>query len=52
MNVIFFVFNNICRSGHFIDPMLRAILESSLTPDDNDIHLSNLVDVDLLAIHG
>ncbi|PPQ70920.1 hypothetical protein CVT24_009982 [Panaeolus cyanescens] len=40
------------RSGHFIDPSLRAILESSLTPDDNDLHLSNLVDTPLLAIHG
>ncbi|KAF9532428.1 hypothetical protein CPB83DRAFT_891154 [Crepidotus variabilis] len=40
------------KSGHFIDPVLRSILESSLTPDDNDLHLSNLVDVKILAIHG
>ncbi|GLB35159.1 putative prolyl oligopeptidase family protein [Lyophyllum shimeji] len=40
------------RSGHYIDPALRAILESSLTPDDNDLHLSNLVDTPILAIHG
>jgi len=40
------------RSAHFIDPSLRAILESSLTPDDNDLHLSNLVDTPVLAIHG
>ncbi|KAJ3508201.1 hypothetical protein NLJ89_g5882 [Agrocybe chaxingu] len=39
-------------SGHFIDPSLRAILESSLTPDDNDLHMSNLVDTRVLAIHG
>ncbi|PFH45661.1 hypothetical protein AMATHDRAFT_200381 [Amanita thiersii Skay4041] len=40
------------RSAHFIDPMLRAILESGLTPDDNDVHLSNLVDTPIHAIHG
>ncbi|KAG5645052.1 hypothetical protein DXG03_007231 [Asterophora parasitica] len=40
------------RSGHYIDPALRALLESSLTPDDNDLHLSNLVDIPVLAIHG
>ncbi|KAF8964119.1 hypothetical protein BDZ97DRAFT_1758215 [Flammula alnicola] len=42
----------LARSAHFIDPALRAILESSLTPDDNDLHLSNLVDTPVLAIHG
>ncbi|KAG6832731.1 hypothetical protein H0H92_012303 [Tricholoma furcatifolium] len=40
------------RSAHYTDPALRAILDSSLTPDDNDLHLSNLVDVPILAIHG
>ena len=40
------------RSAHFIDPLLRAILESALTPDDNDLHLSNLVSTPVLAIHG
>ncbi|KAG5637712.1 hypothetical protein H0H81_003476 [Sphagnurus paluster] len=40
------------RSGHFIDPALRGLLETSLTPDDNDLHLSNLVDIPVLAIHG
>ncbi|KAJ7871501.1 hypothetical protein B0H14DRAFT_3570057 [Mycena olivaceomarginata] len=40
------------RSAHFIDPAVRAILESSLTPDDNDLFLSNLVDTPILAIHG
>ncbi|KAJ7462411.1 hypothetical protein FB451DRAFT_1180701 [Mycena latifolia] len=29
---------------HLIDPAARAILESSLTPNDNDLFLSNLVD--------
>ncbi|CAA7270176.1 unnamed protein product [Cyclocybe aegerita] len=43
---------SLARSGHFIDPSLRAILESSLTPDDNDLHLSNLVDTRVLAFHG
>ncbi|KAJ7582507.1 hypothetical protein C8J56DRAFT_954942 [Mycena floridula] len=40
------------RSAHFIDPILRGILESSLTPDDNDLFASNLVDTPILAIHG
>lgn len=46
------LFEQHCRSGHFVDPALRAILESSLTPDDNDLHVSNLVDTPVLAIHG
>ncbi|KAI0295492.1 hypothetical protein BC826DRAFT_1104235 [Russula brevipes] len=40
------------RSAHFIDPFLRAILESSFTSDDNDLFLSNLVDTPSLVIHG
>ncbi|KAH9004981.1 hypothetical protein EDB86DRAFT_3037142 [Lactarius hatsudake] len=40
------------RSAHFIDPFLRAILECSFTPDDNDLFLSNLVDTPALVIHG
>ncbi|KAI0075479.1 hypothetical protein K474DRAFT_1691814 [Panus rudis PR-1116 ss-1] len=40
------------RSAHFIDPAIRAILESSLTPDDNDLFMSNLVDTPIFAIHG
>lgn len=39
-------------SAHFIDPFLRAILESSFTPDDNDLFLSNLVDTPSLVLHG
>ena len=35
-----------------MDPSLRAILDSSLTPDDNDLFLTNLVDTPILAIHG
>ncbi|OCH95283.1 hypothetical protein OBBRIDRAFT_720837 [Obba rivulosa] len=40
------------RSAHYIDPALRAVLESSLTPDDNDLFLSNMADMPVLAIHG
>ncbi|KAI0306728.1 hypothetical protein B0F90DRAFT_1814573 [Multifurca ochricompacta] len=40
------------RSAHFIDPFLRAVLECSFTPDDNDLFLSNLVDTPALVIHG
>jgi hypothetical protein len=44
---------NYCfSSAHFIDPFLRAILESSFTPDDNDLFLSNLVDTPSLVLHG
>ncbi|KAK7693141.1 hypothetical protein QCA50_002707 [Cerrena zonata] len=40
------------RSAHYIDPVLRSILETSLTPDDNDLFLSNLAHTPILAIHG
>ena len=40
------------RSGHFADPSLRAVLESSLTPDDNDLFLGNLEGKHVLALHG
>ncbi|KAI8998905.1 hypothetical protein BD414DRAFT_476389 [Trametes punicea] len=40
------------RSAHYVDPAIRAILDSSLTADDNDLFLSNLVDTPVLAIHG
>lgn len=40
------------RSAHFIDPLLRAILETSLTPDDNDLFLTNIVNKPVLVVHG
>jgi predicted esterase len=40
------------HSAHFMDTTLRGILESALQPDDNDLYLSNLVSVQILAIHG
>ncbi|KIJ69668.1 hypothetical protein HYDPIDRAFT_24484 [Hydnomerulius pinastri MD-312] len=40
------------RFAHFADPSLRAVLESSLTPDDNDLFVGNLVGMPVLAIHG
>ncbi|KAF8431773.1 hypothetical protein L210DRAFT_984925 [Boletus edulis BED1] len=40
------------RFAHFIDPALRAILDSSLTPDDNDVFLGNLVGKPVLALNG
>ncbi|KAG1749124.1 uncharacterized protein EDB91DRAFT_1235611 [Suillus paluster] len=39
-------------STHFIDPALRAVLETSLLADDNDLFLSNLAHTPVLAIHG
>lgn len=38
--------------AHFVDPALRAVLDSSLTPDDNDLFLGNLVGKPVLALHG
>jgi len=40
------------RSARYMDPALGAILESSLTPDNNDLFVSNLVDMPVFAIHG
>ncbi|KAF9036995.1 hypothetical protein BDZ89DRAFT_1061691 [Hymenopellis radicata] len=40
------------RSARFTDPALLSVLESSLTPDNNDLFMSNLVDTPILAIHG
>ncbi|KAG8217230.1 hypothetical protein J3R82DRAFT_5317 [Butyriboletus roseoflavus] len=40
------------RFAHFADPALRAVLDSSLTPDDNDLFLGNLVGKPVLALHG
>lgn len=40
------------RSKRFIDPFLGAILDTALTPDDDDLFLSNLVDTPILALHG
>lgn len=40
------------RFAHFVDPALRAVLETSLLPDDNDLFLSNLAHTPVLAIHG
>ena len=35
-----------------MDPVLNSILESSLTPDDNDLFSSNLAGLSVLAVHG
>jgi hypothetical protein len=40
------------RSAHFVDPALRSILDSALTPDDDDLFASNLHGKPILAIHG
>lgn len=40
------------RFAHFVDPALGAVLDSSLTPDDNDLFLGNLVGKPVLALHG
>ncbi|KAJ8507170.1 hypothetical protein ONZ45_g10429 [Pleurotus djamor] len=40
------------RSGHYLDPALRAILQTALTADDNDLFMTNIAHVPVLAIHG
>jgi len=40
------------RLDRSVDPALRGILNASLSMDDNDLFLTNLVDVPTLAIHG
>lgn len=37
---------------HIADPALMGILQSSLSPYNNDLHLSNLVHIPCLALHG
>ncbi|KAI9568965.1 hypothetical protein HD554DRAFT_2254838 [Boletus coccyginus] len=40
------------RFAHFADPALHAVLDSSLTPDDNDLFLGNLGGKPVLALNG
>ncbi|KAH8108461.1 hypothetical protein DFH11DRAFT_1632998 [Phellopilus nigrolimitatus] len=41
------------RGERFADPALRRVLESALTPHNNDLFLGNVADsVPILAIHG
>jgi len=47
-----YILHQLDRSGHFIDPLLRAILETSLTPDDNDLFMTNITRKPILVIHG
>jgi len=39
-------------SHHYADPALIGILQSSLTPYNNDLYASNLVNIPVLAVHG
>lgn len=43
---------NMSHFAHFVDPSLRAVLDTSLTPDDNHLFLGNLVGKPVLALHG
>ena len=40
------------RFVHFVDLTLCCVLDCSLTPDDNDLFLGNLVDKPVLALNG
>lgn len=40
------------HGAHFVDPALRALLESSYVADDNALFMSNLADKPVLVIHG
>lgn len=40
------------RSNHFADPALLGVLQSSLTPYNNEIYVSNLASVPMIVVHG
>lgn len=40
------------RSNHFADPALLGVLQSSLTPYNNEIYVSNLASVPMVVVHG
>jgi hypothetical protein len=39
-------------SRHYADPSLISLLQSSLSPYANDLHLTNLTHIPVLAVHG
>lgn len=43
---------SLSRGSHFLDASRNAVLLSALTPDDNDLFMSNVVNTPILAIHG
>ncbi|TFL01448.1 hypothetical protein BDV98DRAFT_593331 [Pterulicium gracile] len=40
------------RSQRYTDPALQAVLETSLTADNNELFLTNLVNKQVMGIHG
>ncbi|KZV94079.1 hypothetical protein EXIGLDRAFT_737520 [Exidia glandulosa HHB12029] len=40
------------RGAHYVDPILGAVLKASMTGDDNDLLVGNLVGKKVLALHG
>lgn len=47
-----YVSTGLSHGAHFADVTLRAILDATLQPDDNDLFLTNLVSTPILAVHG
>lgn len=46
-------FRGMCdRSQRYTDPALQAVLETSLTADNNELFLTNLVNKQVMGIHG
>lgn len=43
---------SLSRGTHFLDASRNAVLLSALTPDDNDLFMSNVINTPILAIHG
>ncbi|BEI80034.1 hypothetical protein CcaverHIS002_0105630 [Cutaneotrichosporon cavernicola] len=41
-----------CTSAHYADPALQGILSAALAPYNNDLYLSNLASMPVLAVHG
>lgn len=46
------IFTRWQSARRFIDPALNSILESTLTPDDNDLFSSNVIGSSILVVHG
>lgn len=40
------------RGAHYADPILAAVLKASMTGDDNDLFVGNLVGKKVLVLHG
>lgn len=53
MNAQAYVPTSLSRGARFVDPIMKAILESAYTADNNELFLANIAfGMPILAIHG